>query len=231
MHAILQRFTGLILVIISLVLISCINNKKDESLTYLALGDSYTIGESVAMDQRWPVQLANKLTKEGTVVANPKIIATTGWRTDDLMRGVAEEGIQEQYDLVSLLIGVNNQYQGKNIQTYEEELPAIFDKAISLCKHGKKGVFAITIPDYGSTPFGKPNAKQIGAEIDQWNAVFMKVAKAKGIPCYDINPISKKGASDNSLVAKDGLHPSGKQYELWVRSFWKEVEQLIDKLE
>ncbi len=225
----IPRFFLPALAVSAVILLSCAG--KNKTLTYLALGDSYTIGESVKESERWPVQLANRLTEEGLSVASPKIIATTGWRTDDLMEGIQLDGTTEKYDLVSLLIGVNNQYQGKSIKAYEEELPAVFDKAISMCKHGKKGVFAVTIPDYGSTPFGKTNAQRIGLEIDRWNAVFMKVAKQKGIPCYDINPISKKGATDvSSLVAKDGLHPNGKQYGLWVDSFWKEVKAIAERL-
>lgn len=131
---------------------------------------------------------------------------------------------QQQYDLVSVLIGVNNQFQKQSIEVYEKDLRTIFDQAISLCKKGKAGVFAVSIPDYGATPFGASRAKEIGAAIDQWNAVFERVTKEYGLAWYDITPISREGATDKTLVAVDGLHPSGKMYGRWVEVIELKIE-------
>lgn len=196
-----------------------------QPLSYLALGDSYTIGESVAAHERFPVQLAKLLTKKGSPTTCSKIIAQTGWRTDNLLQAMKTQlHEKEQYDLVSVLIGVNNQFQKKSIEVYEKDLRTIFDQAISLCKKGKKGVFAISIPDYGATPFGASRAKEIGSSIDQWNAVFERVTKEYGLAWYDITPISREGATDNTLVAVDGLHPSGKMYGAWTRVILERLE-------
>ena len=194
-----------------------------DNLSYLALGDSYTIGESVAVDMRWPVQLVKQLREKGVEINSPKIIAKTGWTTDNLLNAMDANLGNEKYDLVSVLIGVNNQYQNKSILDYEEDLKSIFTEAIASSKTGKEGVFVVSIPDYGATPFGASNAEEIGEEIAEFNAVLKKVSDQFGLSYYDITPISKKAKSDRSLVANDGLHPSGKMYTLWVNLFSDEV--------
>ncbi|HET7360689.1 MAG TPA: SGNH/GDSL hydrolase family protein [Salinimicrobium sp.] len=201
--------------------------ENSEKITYLALGDSYTIGESVAERERWPVQLAEALNEMGFKVANPKIIAKTGWTTADLLRAMEQGTGQEKYDLVSVLIGVNNQYQGLSISEYEEDLRVIFEKAINLSSQGKNGVFVLSIPDYGTTPFGASNAEEIGKEIEKFNAVLRMVAEDFDLPFYNITPISKKAKTQPDLVADDGLHPSGKMYRLWVEEIIDEVIVLL----
>ena len=193
------------------------------NLSYLALGDSYTIGESVAEDMRWPVQLVKQLRIKGEEINAPRIIAKTGWTTDNLLNAMDANLSNEKYDLVSVLIGVNNQYQNKSIVDYEADLNTIFTEAIEFSKTGKEGVFVVSIPDYGATPFGASNAEEIGREIAEFNAVLKKVSDQFGLSYYNITPISKMAKSDRSLVANDGLHPSGKMYTLWVSLFGDEV--------
>ncbi len=197
------------------------------SLSYLALGDSYTIGESVTEDLRWPVQLSKKLRDRGVGINNPRIIAKTGWTTDNLLNAMDANVDNEKYDLVSVLIGVNNQYQNKSIEEYETDLNTIFSEAIGFSKIGKEGVFVVSIPDYGATPFGASNAEEIGREIAEFNAVLQKVANQYELSFYNITPISKMAKSDKSLVAIDGLHPSGKMYNLWVNNF---IDEVLKKL-
>ncbi|MDX1544102.1 MAG: SGNH/GDSL hydrolase family protein [Christiangramia sp.] len=200
----------------------------DPKFSYLALGDSYTIGESVIETKRWPVQLAERLRDRGFKMAAPKIIAKTGWTTADLLRGIENElNVQRDFDLVSILIGVNNQYQGKSITEYEEELRQVFRKAINHSKTREKGVFAVSIPDYGYTPFGSANQEEISEEIDRFNSVFRRVAEDFDVDFYNITPISRDAADNPELVANDGLHPSGLMYQYWVDQF---VNQVAEKL-
>ncbi len=183
---------------------------------YLALGDSYTIGESVAEQERWPNQLAIKLTQAGRPVEKPTIIATTGWRTDDLKNAIEKAQLKSEYDLVSLLIGVNNFYQGKPIEQYKVEFAGLLNIAIKLANGKKENVFVVSIPDYGYTPFGKPNQEQISKGVDAFNAANKQIADKKGIRYINITDISRKGIAQPDLMATDGLHPSGKQYTEWV---------------
>ncbi|SKB60736.1 Lysophospholipase L1 [Salegentibacter holothuriorum] len=205
-----------------------INSSSGMDYSYLALGDSYTIGESVTESERWPVQLVARLKKEGYKVAPPKIIAKTGWTTGNLLSAMRSElNYTRKFDLVSILIGVNNQYQGKSIEDYEEELREIFKLALNHSKQREKGVFALSIPDYGVTPFGKENAESIGEEIDEFNAVFRRVSAEFEVDFYNITPISREAARDDALIAKDGLHPSGLMYRYWVDEIIDEIPQML----
>ena len=200
---------------------------EEDPLRYLALGDSYTIGESVEPDERWPVQLAERLRSEGLEIQDPRIIATTGWTTQDLLRAMDAQLNNEKFDLVSVSIGVNNQYQGKSIAEYREDLYEIFKRAITHSEKGVDGVFAVSIPDYGVTPFGAENAEEIGRELEEFNKVFREVATEFNIDFYNITPISKRAASEPELTAEDNLHPSGKMYRLWVDHFYQNVQQKV----
>lgn len=218
---------------IFLLLISCndkdakVTEESTQPLTYLALGDSYTIGESVAPALRWPVQLVDSLRERGVEINVPKIIAKTGWTTQDLLLAMEQQLKEEKYDLVSILIGVNNQYQGKSIEDYKNDLDEIFTEAIAHSKTGKDGVFAVSIPDYGATPFGAERSEEIAAEIEEFNGVFKAKAEVYGVPFYNITPISKRAAQEADLVANDDLHPSGRMYSLWVEEFIDEVIERI----
>jgi lysophospholipase L1-like esterase len=191
---------------------------------YLALGDSYTIGESVLESERWPNQLAQELEGTSLGVDTVTIIAKTGWTTAELIEGIKISKNTNQYDLVSLLIGVNNQYRGQSIERFEKELVALIQTAIEYSKTGSKAVFLVSIPDWGVTPFAKDrNRTQIAKEIDAFNAVISKQAKNFKLPFIDITPISKGASSDLSLLAEDQLHPSGKMYNLWVQKIKSEL--------
>lgn len=186
---------------------------------FLALGDSYTIGQSVAATDRWPVQLQDSIQLRGFQVDTLRIIATTGWRTDDLLSAITNKQLSSQhYNLVSLLIGVNNQYQGKPISQYITEFPQLLDSAIAYAGGDTDHVFVVSIPDYAYTPYGQStgNAAQISNEIDQYNAINKHIADSLGVTYFDITPISRQGLSQPSLVAGDGLHPSGAQYTQWI---------------
>ena len=201
------------------------NNAK---YSYLALGDSYTIGESVAENERWPVQLTENLKERGFQMAAPKIIAKTGWTTRNLIKGIDNElNVQRDFDLVSILIGVNNQYQEKSIGEYEEELRTIFRKAVNHSRTREAGVFAVSIPDYGYTPFGSENQQKISAEIDRFNAVFRRIAEEFKVDFYNITPISREAKGNPNLVADDGLHPSGLMYRSWVSQFADDVAEKL----
>lgn len=191
---------------------------------FLALGDSYTIGESVSENERWPVQLAKKLREKGQSIGEPLIIATTGWRTDDLMNAVNKAHLKNEYDLVSLLIGVNNQYQGKSSEQYVIEFEDLLKTAIQLAKGKKENVFVVSIPDYGYTPFGKPKQAEISEALDRFNDINKRITEKAGIKYINITDISRQGIQQPELVADDGLHPSGKMYRLWVDRI---VESLV----
>ncbi|MBT1706142.1 SGNH/GDSL hydrolase family protein [Chryseosolibacter indicus] len=189
---------------------------KTEPIKFLALGDSYTIGESVSENERWPALLGLVLKEEGYSVSDTLIIATTGWRTDDLKRAIQAQKPDQHFNLVSLLIGVNNQYQGKSVESYEPEFEDLLSIAIQHAGGDRSKVFVVSIPDYGYTPFGKDKQVEISKAIDAFNSANQKITEHYGIKYINITDISRRGFEDSSLVAADGLHPSGKMYGLWV---------------
>ena len=212
------------ILIIVLTISSCNkdnNNQPAFSMkkSYLALGDSYTIGESVARDQSFPYQLAAKLNLAGIKMSSPEIIATTGWTTGDLIKAIEEKNLQERYDLVTLLIGVNNQYRGYSAEVYRQEFKELLKTAIKYAGGNKSHVYVMSIPDWGVTPFAKKSnrdLKKISSQIDLFNAINKEETLREGIQYVDITPASRKADSDISLIAEDGLHPSGKMYGEWV---------------
>lgn len=182
----------------------------------LSLGDSYTIGESVCETCRFPEQLKDSLINntENTDF-NLKVVATTGWTTTNLLNGISNENLPNNYDLVTLLIGVNNQYQGKDFSIYETEFPELVDIAITKAKGDKNRVIVVSIPDYAFTPFGNGNTT-ISSEIDAYNAFAENYCNANNISFVNITDITRNGLEDTDLVASDGLHPSKKAYSLFV---------------
>ena len=192
-------------------------------ITYLALGDSYTIGESVPEAERWPNQLAESLRKKGIELAKPVIIATTGWRTDNLKNAISVAGLKNDYALVSLLIGVNNQFQGKPADQYAAEFEDLLKTSIYLASGKKENVFVVSIPDYGYTPFGKSRQSTISAAIDEFNAINRRITEKQGVQYIDITDISRRGLDQADLVAPDGLHPSAKMYSLWVERIVRSI--------
>lgn len=192
----------------------------ENPVRFLALGDSYTIGQSVPVNARWPVQLSDSLVARGFNLDTLRIIATTGWRTDNLINAIKNQHLANQnYTLVSLLIGVNNQYQSRPFSQYITEFPALVDSSIRYAGGDKSHVFIVSIPDYAYTPFGQQssNPGQISAEIDQYNAFSKHIADSLQIKYFNITPISRLGLQHPSYVASDGLHPSGIQYTEWVK--------------
>lgn len=190
-----------------------------EAIRFLALGDSYTIGQGVSESERWPVLMVDDLRRSGKDVRAAEIIARTGWTTRDLINRLESNAPSEKYDIVSLLIGVNNQYQGRSIEEYQSEFKILLDKAASYTRSGKSKVFVLSIPDWGVTSYASgADRNKIAAEIDQFNKVARDECVRQGISFIDITPISRTALNDNSLVASDGLHYSGKMHQLWVNA-------------
>ncbi|WP_041735727.1 SGNH/GDSL hydrolase family protein [Dyadobacter fermentans] len=194
---------------------------------YLALGDSYTIGQSVAPDERWPVILADELKKAGKPVATPKIVARTGWTTRNLLDALEQSPPTGTFDLVSLLIGVNNQYQGRNKEEYRIEFRQLLQQAIAYAGDDAGNLFVLSIPDWGVTAIGEGNREHIAAEIDSFNAIAKEECQKLKIVFIDITPISRKALNDPTMIASDQLHFSGKMYRLWVNEALPRVRQLF----
>jgi len=196
----------------------------DRNVTMLALGDSYTIGESVEIQERWPHQFVDELRKLGVSAEYPDYIATTGWTTRNLIQGIESQLDEDKpYNLVSILIGVNNQYQGIDIAGYEPDLREIIDRALEIVDQDLSRVFMLSIPDYAFTPFGNGN-EGITEEIDDYNAINERIAAEYKITYIDITPISRNGLNNPSLVAGDGLHPSADQYRQWVQEIIPKIK-------
>ncbi len=195
---------------------------------FLALGDSYTIGESVDPSERWPAQLATAMQTDGLLVDDPIIIAQTGWTTSDLLAEIETSDPQGPFDLVSLLIGVNNQYQGKDIEAYREEFDILLEMAVDFAGGDPTRVVVLSIPDWSVTSFasGRDRA-QITAAIDQFNIVNQRESLAASVGYIDITSISRKAASDTTLLASDNLHPSGKMYTAWVEVLLPIVREIL----
>jgi lysophospholipase L1-like esterase len=197
------------------------------ALRFLALGDSYTIGESVDESQRWPVELAAALRAHGLNVGDAEIIARTGWTTADLSAAMDASNPRGPYDLVGLLIGVNNQYQGRSEEEYRREFAQLLSRAISLAGNRPGHVFVVSIPDWGVTPYAHEvgaDPATVGAAIDRFNAINKELTLKSGAAYVDITPLSR---DRRDLVADDGLHPSGAMYAKWVELALPTVEKAL----
>jgi lysophospholipase L1-like esterase len=182
------------------------------------LGDSYTIGESVPVYENFPYQTVQLLRSKGLKVLAPEIVAKTGWTTDELMAGIEKTKLLQEYDFVSLLIGVNNQYRGRSLEEYGQQFKILLSKAIYFAGGKKEHVFVISIPDWGATPFVEGrDRKKIAEEIDAFNRLKKKITLESNIQFIEITEGSRDAVTDASLVAKDKLHPSGKEYAKWAR--------------
>lgn len=207
-------------------------NEDKPVLSYLALGDSYTIGEAVAETGRWPVQLAAMLSERGTPVASPTLIAKTGWTTDELSAQMDRVRLTGPFDLASLLIGVNNQYRGRDLASYRGEFAALLERTIGLAGGRAERTFVLSIPDWGVTPFGIQSGRdraQIARELDAYNAAAHEIAAARGVAFVDITAISRNGTDPAAFFADDGLHPSAAQYRAWAEAALPAVEALVAK--
>ena len=197
---------------------------------YLALGDSYTIGEGIGADQCWPVQLAATLRARGIAIANPHLIATIGWTSDELLAAIDKEHTQGQlqprYGLVSLLIGVNDQYRGRSIDEYTVHFSGLLDRAIAFAGGNPTQVLVLSIPDWGTTPFAHASGRdraQIADEIDQYNAEAASLCQLHGVTWVDITDLTRRPELAALLVA-DGLHPSAEMYAHWVQRIAEKIE-------
>ncbi len=185
---------------------------------YLALGDSYTIGAGVNADLRWPVQLAAGLRASGVAIGEPGIIARTGWTTDELSAGIDRAAPSGSFEIVSLLIGVNNQYRGRAAEEYRTEFRTLLQRAIGFAGGHADRVVVLSIPDWGVTPFARTrNRSRIATEIGHLNQVNREETERAGAHYVDVTPQSRSAAADRSMLASDGLHPSAKMYAEWAR--------------
>jgi len=197
-------------------------------LRFLALGDSYTIGESVAVADRWPNKLLHALHAKGINVADAEIIAKTGWTTDELSTAIDAAKPHGPYALVTLLIGVNNQYRGRDAGQYRKEFAALLARAIGFAGGDPKRVVIVSIPDWGVSPFAANRDRAtIAAEIDRFNAIAAEESKRAGARYADVTPISRHAATDITLVAPDGLHPSAAMYAQWVTVILPQAEAAL----
>jgi len=203
-----------------------------ESLRFLALGDSYTIGQGVPEDTRWPVLLTDTLIKSGFEMDDPQIIARTGWTTGELKAGIDKASPQGPFDLVSLLIGVNNQYRGVSsgytLEDYHDEFTGLLQMAVGFAGGSPHRVFVVSIPDYSVTPFvPESNKERVSLEIDQYNSVNRQISENLNVIYFNITSSSRLAADDPQLLASDNLHPSGKMYRMWVDLMIEEILKML----
>ena len=199
-------------------------------LRYLALGDSYTIGEGVPESGRWPVQLAHALRNEGVPISDPRIIAQTGWTTDELDAAIDAALPLAGYDLVSLLIGVNNQYRGLGVDGFRVQFSALLERATGFARGRRERVLALSIPDWGVTPFAAQSDRdtaQIARELDAYNLAAREVCAQRGVAFVDITPVSRAHGGEPAMVADDGLHPSAAMYTEWTRLAFPVAHRLL----
>lgn len=228
----------LLAIVLSLFLLSCQSEKTEillpapaESgigLKYLALGDSYTIGTAIGIENAYASKLADSLQSESyidSVYINT--IAQNGWTTGDLRQGITAAQPDSSYDLVSLLIGVNNQYQNRSRKEYRQQFRALLQCAVILAGNQKENVFVISVPDWGATPAGAGNRPAIAAQIDSFNAINRAITDSLGITYFNITPISRTAVGNPELVAKDNLHFSAQMHELWVDAIYEEVLEMV----
>ncbi len=186
-------------------------------MRFLALGDSYTIGEGVAGSERWPLRVVDAWRARGEAWDDPTYVATTGWTTGELAEGIRGTHLSPPYDRVSLSIGVNNQYQGLGVDAYREEFGALLSTALDLAGGDPRRVIVVSIPDYGLSPFAKGrDPARIARELDAFNAAAASVCAARGVRFVDVTGVSRQ--VQEGWWAADGLHPSGRQYAAWAQA-------------
>jgi lysophospholipase L1-like esterase len=199
-------------------------------LRYLALGDSYTIGEAVDEAGRWPMQLARLLRREGIPVGDPRIIATTGWTTDELDAAITAAEPLGAHDFVTLLIGVNNQYRGRDVEEYRTQFAALLWRAIGFAGNRPDRVLVLSIPDWGVTPFAAQSGRdeaQIARELEAYNAAAQAVCRLRDVAFVDITGVSRARGAEPAMLADDGLHPSAAMYTEWTRLAFPVAHRLL----
>jgi len=211
-------FSGCIFIALILLLSSAnaITKMPARPYTYLALGDSYTIGETVAATDNFPNQTVQLLRKEGADFMAPEIVAKTGWTTDELQAAIDSHVFRKSYDFVTLLIGVNNQYRGQSLEEYKKTFEKLLKQAIHFADDKSTHVAVVSIPDWGVTPFAEGRDRtQIAEQIDAFNKANQEIAEQYHIYYINITPFTREAVADPTLLAADGLHPSGKEYQRW----------------
>jgi lysophospholipase L1-like esterase len=214
-----------------ILIFSCVKDKyplqmtdKTKAYSYLALGDSYTIGESVLPSENFPNRTVEFLKNKGYDFKSPEIVARTGWTTGELQNNINNRTCSPPYNIVTLLIGVNNQYRGRSVDSYKPDFENLLTQAIQLAAGKAEHVIVLSIPDWGVTPFAAARDRdQIAKEIDEYNAANKSISEKYNVNYIDITPWTREAANDPSLVAADGLHPSAKEYKRW-------SEKLADKI-
>lgn len=215
-----------IFLFLSFYLMSIMETNAQKTLSYLALGDSYSIGESLPLEDNFPHQTVALLRKKGISITDPEIVAKTGWTTDELMDAISKRSLKSSYDYVSLLIGVNNQYRGRDITSYQKEFEQLLLQAIQFAGDKPQHVFVLSIPDWGATPFAEGrDRKKIEKEIDQFNAANLKIAQQNKVHYIEITSGTREAKQDLTLVAEDKLHPSKKEYGRWAEKLSRAIEQ------
>ena len=199
-----------------------------KAYTYLALGDSYTIGQSVLSSENFPNQTVQLLNQQNYNFKSPEILATTGWTTDELQTNINSHTFTLPYDFVSLLIGVNNQYRGRSVENYKPEFESLLKQAIQFAGGNADRVIVLSIPDWGVAPFanGRDRA-QIAKEINDYNAANKSISEVYKVHYINITRGSREAATDPSLVAGDGLHPSAKEYTRWAQKVFAVIKQRL----
>lgn len=198
---------------------------------YLALGDSYTIGEQVPPEESFPFQTAALMRKKGEPFADPEIVAVTGWTTDELEAGIAAAEPKGPFDFVTLLIGVNNQYRGRHVENYRIEFKALLEKAIRFTNGEHSRVVILSIPDWGVTPFAEGRDRvKIAEEIDHFNRAARDIAKDHGVDFLDITCSTRENGSHAEYLAPDGLHPSGKEYAIWAKKLARVFAERAERI-
>lgn len=207
----------MLIILVASTILQCIT--MEDSI--LALGDSYTIGEGVEENDRWPVQMVKQLNDHGESFSAPKIIAKTGWTTDELEEGIKQHELAEKYDWVTLLIGVNNQYRGRDVDEYKKHFRGLLNLAIKKAGNNPKHVIVLSIPDWGVTPFAKKRNRDpviIAKQIDQFNQVNREVAEELAVHYLDVTKLTRDAANEPSrFLVADELHPSAEMYKQWAR--------------
>ena len=202
------------------------NNKNfispnNESYSFLALGDSYTVGEGVSYEESWPSQFVDYAMERGIDFKNPELIAQTGWKTYDLLNAIKSSNLSVKYDFISLLIGVNNQFNSRPLSEFEDDLNEILTE-INYLKKGNSKVIVISIPDWGYSPYGSSyDRERISDEIDQFNNILKKISEQNNLNFVDVTQISRLAIKEPNLIAEDKLHPSGLMYLEWVEKIYE----------
>ena len=203
-------------------------NQSKMAHSYLALGDSYTIGQSVLPSENFPNQTVQLLTQQNYNFKSPEIVAQTGWTTDELQNNINNHTFSPPYDIVTLLIGVDNQYRGRSVENYKPEFESLLKQAIQFAGGKVEHVIVLSIPDWGVTPFADGRDKaQIAREIDEYNLANKTISEIYKVHYIDITPSTREAANDPSLVAGDGLHPSAKEYARWAQKAFAVIKQQL----